>query len=93
MFTIYSSGILKAGESRLGKIVKEKISSLFKKSGPADIDIMIRNGTTKFENGIGNFNKPWIITIIHELLIFHGLWTFLSLKYVVLKERHNIHRA
>ena len=70
MFTICSSGILKAGESRLGKIVKEKISSLFKKSGPADIDVMIRNGTTKFENGIGNFNEARIITIIHAFLIF-----------------------
>lgn len=89
MLTIYSSGILKAGESRLGKIVKEKISSLFKKSGPANIDIMIRNGTTKFENGIGNFNEPRIITVIHNFLIFIDCG-HVYLLFMVLKEHHHI---
>jgi len=52
--TLYEQhGILKAGETRLGKVVRQKLSQLFSCKGPSDIDIIMRNGKTAlFKNGM-----------------------------------------
>jgi len=51
--TIYERhGLLKAGESRLGKMILEKLGNLFGSEKSSGIEVVLKDSSTKYRNGI-----------------------------------------
>ena len=68
----YFSGILKSGEIRLGKIIKEKIISLFGSDKADGIKVVVKDSSTKYENGVGKF-YGFLNSVYKKYVIFISL--------------------
>lgn len=64
--TLYDRhGLLKAGEFRLGKVVKDKIASLIGPEKSEGIDIILKNSSTRYENGV-TYPKRVCVQLLSE---------------------------
>jgi len=58
-------GILKAGESRLGKVIKQKVVKTFGQKKAQGIDVVLKDSSYRYQNGI-TYPKKFCVQLLSE---------------------------